>query len=163
MPTKRGVVEIRFATLSDVPTILRLIEGLAEYEKKSDLMVATEQDFYNALFGEKPCAEALIAYHDGQAVGLAFFFTTFSTFKGKPGLYLEDLFVIPEARSMGVGSRLLAKLAEVATSRNYDRLSWAVLDWNAPAIEFYERIGAKLQDELKIFHLDGEALKVLVK
>lgn len=149
---------IRAANPADVPTILSLIRELAEYEREPDAVVATEDDLTAALFGPKPAAEAVIAEIDGGAVGFALFFHNFSTWTGKRGLYLEDLYVTPEARGRGVGKALLAHLAGIALDRGCARFEWAVLDWNAPAIGFYDAIGAISMDEWTVRRVTGDAL-----
>lgn len=152
---------IRAATPSDIPAIHRLIVELAIYEKEPDAVKATHADLERALFGERPVAECVLAEVNGQAVGLALFFTNFSTWTGKPGLYLEDLFVMPSARGAGLGKALLVHLAGIAVARGYARFEWSVLDWNAPAIGFYKALGAKLMDEWTVMRVDGDALTAL--
>jgi GNAT superfamily N-acetyltransferase len=142
----------------DVAEILRLIRGLAEYEKLLHKVVATEADLRDSLFGAQPAGECLIARADGRAIGLAIYFRNLSTFVGKPGLYLEDLFVEPAYRGKGIGGALLRAVARIAVDRGYARVDWSVLDWNAPAIRFYKSIGALPIDEWTIFRLQGEAL-----
>jgi GNAT superfamily N-acetyltransferase len=151
--------EIRPAQAEDVPDILRLIRALAEYEKLANEVVATEDKLRVALFGERPAAETLIATRDGHAVGFAFFFHNFSTFRGARGLYLEDLFVEPDHRGHGLGRRLLKELAQIAVERGCERMEWSVLDWNTPAIGFYKSLGARPLDDWSIFRLTGEALQ----
>jgi len=155
------IVSIRPATPNDVPLILTFIRELAAYEKLAHEVVAREADFHAALFGERPVIEALIASVDDEAVGYALFFPNFSTFLGKPGLYLEDLYVRPEARGLGAGRALLKHLARVAVERGWGRFEWAVLDWNEPSIAFYKKMGAIPMDEWTIFRLTGESLKKL--
>jgi GNAT superfamily N-acetyltransferase len=138
---------IRPAKAADVPDLTRLIRGLAEYEKLAHMAVGTESQLHASLFGSRPAAEALIAERAGRAVGFALFFTTFSTFLCKPGLYLEDLFVEPEHRGAGIGKALLGKLAQLAADRDCGRLEWRVLDWNEPSIDFYKSLGAQLMPE----------------
>ena len=138
---------IRAARREDVGDLLRLIRGLAEYEKLAHMAVGTEPLLEDALFGPRPAAEALIAERDGHAVGFALFFTTFSTFLCKPGLYLEDVFVEPGHRGLGIGKALLARLARLAVERDCGRLEWRVLDWNQPSIVFYKSLGASLMPE----------------
>jgi GNAT superfamily N-acetyltransferase len=151
-------IRIEPARERDVPLILELIRGLAEYERLADQCIATEARLREALFGAQPAAEVLLAYADDQPAGFALFFHNFSTFLGRRGLYLEDLFVKPEFRRLGIGRRLLAALARVAVERGCGRFEWSVLDWNAPAIEFYKRLGAKPLDEWTIFRVTGDAL-----
>ena len=154
-------LEVRSATRADVPLVHGLIRQLAIYEKLEHAMVSTEADLAEGLFGARPAAEALIASLDGRAVGFALYFTTFSTFLGRPGLYLEDLFVVPEARGAGAGKALLSRLAALAIERGYGRLEWAVLDWNEPAIGFYKRLGALPMDEWTVYRVTGDALSAL--
>ncbi len=143
----RADYTIRAATPSDCAEILRLIGELAVYEKLAHMAVGTEPMLRDALFGPRRAAEALIAHRGGRAVGFALFFTTFSTFLCKPGLYLEDLFVEPEHRGAGIGKALLRRLAELARERDCGRLEWRVLDWNEPSIRFYESLGASVMKE----------------
>ena len=147
---------IRSASEKDVPAIFSLIKELADYEKLSDQVDTTEDKLKKVLFGENNFVEILIAEYEGQIVGQALFFKNFSTFLGKPGIYLEDLYVKPEIRSKGIGKALLDKIISLAKERNYGRVEWAVLDWNESAIEFYEKIGAKKLKEWKIFRLTSE-------
>ena len=156
-------VEIRLATRADVPLLHGLIRQLAVYEKLEQTMVSTEADVAEGLFGARPAAEALVASLDGTPVGFALFFTTYSTFLGRPGLYLEDLFVVPEARGHGAGKALLARLAQLVVERRYGRLEWVVLDWNEPAIGFYKSLGALPMDEWTTFRVTGEALAKLAQ
>ena len=153
-----GAVTIRFATVDDVPLIRRLIRGLAAYEKLLDEAVATEADLRDSLFGESPGAEVLIAERGGDAAGFALFFHNYSTFLGRRGLYLEDLFVLPAHRGHGLGRALMARLARLATERNCGRFEWWVLDWNESAIRFYESLGARAMDEWTVYRLSGEPL-----
>lgn len=146
------------AAADDVPLILDFIKGLAEYERLAREVEATEELLREALFGERPAAEVLIARLGGEPVGFALFFHNFSTFTGRRGIYLEDLFVRPEARGRGVGRALLARLARLARERECGRLEWAVLDWNEPAIRFYRSLGARPMDEWTVFRLAGDAL-----
>jgi GNAT superfamily N-acetyltransferase len=146
------------ATPEDVPLLLRLIRLLAEYERMSDQVVATEADVHRTLFGDKPTAEAVIARDNGEAVGFALWFYNYSTFLGRPGLYLEDLFVLPERRAQGVGRALLAHLARVAVAKNCGRMEWSVLDWNEPALRFYRSLGATPMDEWTVYRLTGDSL-----
>ncbi|MGA9855051.1 MAG: GNAT family N-acetyltransferase [Gammaproteobacteria bacterium] len=152
---------IRSATPKDVATTLKLIHELAEYEKLAHEVVATERDIQAALFGKQPTAECLIAELGSTVVGFALFFHNFSTFLGKPGLYLEDLFIKPEFRGQGFGRKMLAHLANLAVQRGCGRFEWAVLDWNAPAIRFYESLGANIMHTWKINRLTGKALRKL--
>jgi GNAT superfamily N-acetyltransferase len=146
------------ANESDVPIILSFIRKLAEYEKLSHLVVASEADVREHVFGANPVAEVLLAYWDQEPVGFALYFRNFSTFLGQPGIYLEDLFVNPPHRGKGIGKALLARLAKIAAERGYGRLDWAVLDWNAPSIEFYRSLGAVPLDAWTGYRLTGEAL-----
>ena len=151
-------VAIRSATASDVPLILRLVRELAEYEREPDAVKATEPMLAEALFGARPAAEAVIAERDDSPVGFALFFQNFSTWTGRPGIYLEDLYVTPEARGAGVGRALLRHLASVALDRGCARFEWAVLDWNTPAVDFYTAIGADSLDEWTVRRVTGDAL-----
>ena len=151
-------VRIMSARQEDVPTILELIRGLGEYERLSHEIVATEDGLRKWLFGERPAAEVVLAYVDTTVVGFALFFHNFSTFLGRPGLYLEDLFVKPEWRGRGIGQRLLVHLAALAVDRGCGRMEWNVLDWNEPALRFYERIGARVMKEWKLCRLTGDGL-----
>jgi GNAT superfamily N-acetyltransferase len=143
-------ISIAPATVADVPHILRFIRGLAEYEKLSHACVATEELLRRTLFGERPAAEVLIARLGGTPVGFALFFQSYSTFLAQPGIYLEDVFVLPEHRGRGVGKALLVQLAQLARERDCGRLEWSVLDWNAPSIEFYQRLGATIMPDWRI-------------
>jgi GNAT superfamily N-acetyltransferase len=154
-------VEIRVATEDDVPLILALIRELAEYERLSHEVVATEETLRHSLFGERRLAETLLAYLGDDLAGFALFFHSFSTFLGRPGIYLEDLYVRPEFRSAGVGRTLLVRIAGLAKERGCGRLEWAVLDWNEPAISFYKRIGASPVSGWTVYRLTGEALEEL--
>ena len=147
----------------DVPLILDLVRELARYERAPDAVVATEAMLAEALFGAAPAAEAVIAETDGGAVGFALFFHNFSTWTGRRGLYLEDLYVTPAARGAGVGTALLRHLAGIAVARGCARFEWAVLDWNAPAIAFYEAMGAEAMDEWRIRRVSGAALAALAR
>jgi len=151
-------VRIEPATARDVPVILRLIRGLAEYERMSLEVTATEDDLRESLFGERPAAEVLLACTDSEAIGFAVFFQTYSTFLGRPGLYLEDLFVVPERRRQGCGRQLLARVAAIALERGCGRLEWSVLDWNQPALGFYRSLGARAMDEWTVHRVTGDAL-----
>lgn len=150
--------KIQSAEKEDVPLILDFIKKLADYEKLSHEVVATEEDLMHYLFGAEKVAEVLIGYEGKQPVGFALFFHNFSTFLGKPGIYLEDLFVLEEHRGKGYGSLLLARLAALAVERNCGRLEWAVIDWNEPSLEFYKSLGASLMDEWIVNRLSGESL-----
>jgi GNAT superfamily N-acetyltransferase len=161
MPSRHSPFNIRPARPNESALVLDLIRGLAEYEKLAHEVVATEQDIQSALFGKQPSAECLIADLSNAPIGFALFFHNFSTFAGKPGLYLEDLFIKPEYRGRGYGRKMLAHLANLAVQRGCGRFEWAVLDWNAPAIRFYESLGAKIKHEWKINRLSGDALKRL--
>jgi GNAT superfamily N-acetyltransferase len=141
-----------------VPVILQLIRGLAEYEQLTDQLVATEADLHAALFGARPVVEAVLAFSGDEPIGFALFFQNFSTFLGRPGLYLEDLFVIPERRGHGVGRRLLTHLARIAVERKCGRMEWSVLEWNEPAIGFYRRLGASVLHDWRVCRLTGDAL-----
>lgn len=152
---------IRPAAPADVPTIARLIGALAEYEKLAHEVVLDEARLRDHLFGPRPYCECLIAEDAGTAVGFALFFHNYSTFLGKPGIYLEDLFVLPEARGSGHGKALLIALAKLAVERDCGRLEWAVLDWNEPAIGFYKSLGAVPMDEWTVNRVTGDALKML--
>lgn len=155
------MTEIRFAQPADVPAILGLVRELADYERAADQVAATPELLHRALFGAQPAAEALIAVDEGAAVGLALFFHNFSTWTGKRGLYLEDLYVTPAARGTGLGKALLMRLAAIAVERDCGRFEWAVLDWNQPAIDFYRAMGAEMMDEWRICRVSGAALEAL--
>jgi GNAT superfamily N-acetyltransferase len=149
------------ASERDVPVILDFIRKLAEYEKLSHLVVASESDIREHVFGANPVAEVLLAYWDREPVGFALFFRNFSTFLGQTGIYLEDLFVEPGHRGKGIGKAMLARLAKIAVERGYGRLEWAVLDWNTPSIEFYRSLGAVPLDEWTAYRLTGDSLSRL--
>jgi GNAT superfamily N-acetyltransferase len=151
-------VRIASAREEDVPSILALIRGLAEYEKLTHQCVATEADLRQAIFGPRPSVEVVMAFSGDAPIGFALFFQNFSTFLGRPGVYLEDLFVVPEWRGRGVGRRLLAYVARVAVERHCGRMEWAVLDWNESAIAFYKRLGAAVMDDWRLCRLTGDAL-----
>jgi GNAT superfamily N-acetyltransferase len=155
------LMTLRAATVDDVPQILAFIRALAEYERLLQEVVATEEGLRQALFGPRAYAEVVLAEDAGVPLGFALFFHTFSTFLGQPGIYLEDLFVIPEARGRGVGRALLAHLARVAVERGCGRVEWAVLDWNAPAIRFYDSLGARPNDQWTVYRLTGAPLAAL--
>ena len=152
---------IRAATVADVPAILGLIRELAEYERLLDMVVATEASLQRSLFGPRPFAEALIAEVAGEAVGFAVFFHNFSTFLGKPGVYLEDLFVRPAFRGRGLGKALLTRVARIAVERDCGRMEWSVLNWNEPAIRFYESLGAQPLSDWTMYRLTGDTLRRL--
>jgi GNAT superfamily N-acetyltransferase len=154
-------ISTRAATPDDLPLICQFIRDLAEYEKLAHEVRFDEAALGNRLFGERPYAEVLIGEIDGVAHGFALFFHNFSTFEGKPGVYLEDLFVAPAARGSGLGTALLARLAHIAVERDCARLEWWVLDWNEPAIGFYKQLGAKPMDEWTTFRVEGDALTAL--
>jgi GNAT superfamily N-acetyltransferase len=153
------VIAIRAAQRADVPLLVRFIRELAEYEQLAHEVVASEEDLAESMFGARPAAEALIAELEGEPAGVAVFFTSFSTFLARPGLYLEDLFVRPALRRRGVGKALLLHLARLAVERNHGRFEWSVLDWNRPAIAFYESLGAVPVPGWTRFRLTGEALR----
>ena len=152
---------IRPAMPDDIDMIISFIRALADYEKLSHAVKADRATLAHYLFGPRPMAEVLMAESGGAAIGFALFFHNFSTFEGRPGLYLEDLFVQPESRGVGAGRALLARLAQIALERDCARLEWSVLDWNAPAIAVYRAIGAQPMDEWTVQRLDGEALRAL--
>jgi len=154
-------VTLRFATPDDPGLILQFIRELAEYERMSEEVVADEAGLRDVLFGERTVAEVVIAEDCGEPVGFALFFHNFSTFLGRPGIYLEDLFVRPAARGRGIGKALLAFLARLAVERGCGRLEWSVLDWNVDAIGFYVGLGARSMDEWTVFRLTGSALEDL--
>jgi GNAT superfamily N-acetyltransferase len=149
------------ATEADTPVILELIRGLAEYEMLSHVVVATEERLRETLFGARPAAEVLLAMWDSECVGFVLFFPNYSTFLAQPGIYLEDLYVRPHLRGKGIGFALLQELARLAVERKCGRVEWAVLDWNAPSIAIYKRLGAVPMDEWTTFRLSGEALEKL--
>lgn len=152
-------LRIRPASVEDTGVVLDFIRRLAEYEKLSDEVVAQEAELKESLFGSKPAAEVILAEFGDRAVGFALFFTSFSTFLGLPGIWLEDLFVLPESRGQGVGKHLLAHLGGLVKSRGWGRLEWAVLDWNESAIKFYESLGARPQEEWTTWRMSGTALE----
>ena len=154
-------ITIRPASRDEVPLVLEFIRELARYERLEHEVSATDAQLREALFGERRHAEVVLACRAGEPVGFALFFHHFSTFNGRPGIYLEDLFVRPEARGQGIGKRLLAYLARLAVERRCARLEWAVLDWNEPSIGFYRSLGAVPMDEWTTFRLTGDALALL--
>jgi GNAT superfamily N-acetyltransferase len=158
-----AALTIRPAQPADAPLIFAFIRELAAYEKLAHEVVADESTIAETLFGAKPCAEVVIAEIAGEPVGFALFFTNYSTFLGRPGIYLEDLFVRPVARGHGTGRALLGHLAKLAVERSCGRLEWAVLDWNEPAIGFYEKLGATPQSDWTTYRLAGERLKTLAE
>jgi len=156
--TSTPALELRFAEESDVPLILSFIKALAEYEKLSHEVVADAKTLRQSLFGERRVAEVVIAEYAGSAAGFALFFHNYSTFLGQSGIYLEDLYVLPELREKGIGRALLRFLGKLAVERGCGRLEWAVLDWNKPAIAFYQRLGARSLDDWTVFRLTGPTL-----
>ena len=156
-------VHLRFAEAADVPVIAKLIRGLAHYEKLEGEVTMTEELLAKNLFGPRRYAETLLAEDGSEVVGFALFFHNFSTFLAQPGIYLEDLFVVPEQRGRGIGRALLERLAQIAVERGCGRLEWAVLDWNRDAIGFYERLGATPNSDWTVYRLTGEALRGLAR
>ena len=154
-------LQIKEATSKDVPLILAFIKGLAEYEQLSHDVVADEKTLRQTLFGKRTYAEVVIARYGGKPAGFALYFHNYSTFLGRPGIYLEDLFVWPEYRSKGIGRALLVHLAKLTQKRKCGRLEWAVLNWNEPAINFYKKLGAVPMSEWKVFRVAGAALRRL--
>lgn len=152
---------IRFAVEGDIPTILSLIHELAEYEKMTHDVVASEESLRASLFGERRTAEVLLGELEGSPVAYAVFFHNFSTFLGRPGIYLEDIYVKPQCRGRGYGEAMLRRLAQIAVERRCDRLEWVVLDWNKSAIDFYRKLGAKPMDEWTVFRITGQPLRKL--
>lgn len=152
---------VKFAEEKDVPLILKFIKELAEYEKCLDQVVATEEILKESLFDERSNAEVILAYFENKPVGFALFFHNFSTFLGRPGLYLEDLYIIPEVRGKGFGKKLMIYLAKLAKERNCGRFEWWVLDWNTPAIQFYHSLGAIPMSDWTVQRVTGEALDKL--
>ncbi len=149
---------IRVAAAADVPQILAFVRALAAYEREPDAVMATEEGLLRDGFGPNPFYFCLIADHDGRPAGFALYFFNYSTWMGRPGLYLEDLFVEPELRGLGIGKALLQRVAAIAVENNCPRLQWAVLDWNTPAIDFYRAMGAEFMDEWRNVRITGEAL-----
>jgi len=154
---------IAAATVDDVPVIFALIRALADYERLSHEVVATEESLRQHLFGAKPAAEAILARLEGQPIGFALYFQTFSTFRGVPGLWLEDLFVLPDHRRHGIGKLLLREVAKIAHQRNCGRLEWSVLDWNEPAVNFYRKIGAAAMTDWTIQRFVGNEIQRLIE
>lgn len=161
--TGQSDLNLRFATEADVELILDFIRDLAEYEKLAHEVVADADTLRASLFGERRVVEVVIAEYRDRPAGFALFFHNFSTFLGRPGIFLEDLFVKPELRGNGIGRELLACLARIAVDRGCGRLEWSVLDWNEPAIRFYKRLGARSMDEWTVFRVTGDALADLAK
>jgi GNAT superfamily N-acetyltransferase len=154
---------IRKATASDVPSILSFIRALAAFERAPDQVTATEEDLLRDGFGPLPIYWCLIAEHDGRPAGFAFYFYNYSTWKGRPGIYLEDIFVHPEFRGRGIGKALLKEVAADALGRGCGRMQWEVLDWNTPAIDFYRAMGAEFLDEWRNVRMEGDALERLAQ
>jgi GNAT superfamily N-acetyltransferase len=161
IPTRVLDFTIRLATAQDVPLIFRFIKGLAEYENLTQEVTATEELLRDTLFGSRQVAEVIIGDYRGEPVGFAIFFHNYSTFLGRPGIYLEDLFVLPEMRGRGFGKVLLTYLAKLAHERKCGRVEWSVLDWNDPSIQFYRKLGATPMDEWTMYRLTGAALTSL--
>lgn len=162
-PSKTDAFSLRLAEIQDVPLILDFIRKLAEYEHLAHEVVASEEDLEKYLFGPQKVAEVILAYEGGKPVGFALFFHNFSTFLGKPGIYLEDLFVSEQFRGKGYGKALLIYLAKLAMERECGRLEWAVLDWNEPSIEFYKALGARMLNEWIVNRVSGESLLKLAE
>lgn len=154
-------MKLRAAVEADVPLLMTLIRELAEYERLADEVVATERDLRSSLFGARPYAEVLIAEWDDAPAGFALFFHNYSTFLGRPGIYLEDLYVREEHRGRGIGRAMLVHLARLAVERGCGRLEWWVLDWNEPSIGFYKSLGAEPMDDWTVYRVSGEALETL--
>jgi GNAT superfamily N-acetyltransferase len=152
---------IRWAAAADVPQILAFVRALAEYERAPDAVVATEEDLRRDLFGEHPIIYCLIAEHQGKPAGFALYFFNYSTWVGRPGIYIEDIFVYPELRGRGIGKALLERVAAVAVEKGCRRLQWQVLDWNTPAIDFYRAMGAEFMDEWRTVRVNDAALRKL--
>ena len=157
------MLNLRPATAADVPVILGLIRGLAVYERAPDAVTATEEDLLRDGFGPSPRFHVVLAEWGGEAVGFAFYFHNYSTWQGRPGLYLEDLFVMPEHRGRGIGKALLVHLARIAVAEGCGRYQWQVLDWNTPAIEFYEAMGGSVQKEWLTVRVEGDRLRQLAE
>ena len=163
MTVNSPAFRIEPATGRDVPLILRLIKALSDYERLAHEVTATEEQLHRTLFGPHPSAEVIIGYAGDEPAGFALFFPNYSTFLGKPGIHLEDLFVVPEWRGHGFGGKLLGRLAEIAVERDAGRLEWNVLDWNEPAIGFYKKLGATLLGDWSTFRVTGPALRALAE
>lgn len=153
-----NLLHLRSATIADVPTIFSLVQALADYEKLSHEVTGTEALLKEHLFGDRPYVEAVLAEWKGQPVGFALFFYNYSTFLTKPGIYLEDLFVLPDYRSKGIGKALITHVATLTVERGCGRLEWSVLDWNEPAIGFYRRMGADILPDWRICRVTGDEL-----
>lgn len=162
-PHKNDMLKIKKASVKDVPLILSLIKELAKYEKLLHEVIATEKDLRKCLFGAKKYAEVLIAYYDNKPAGMALYFHNYSTFVGKPGIYLEDLYVKPELRGKGIGKSLLIELIKIAHKRKCGRVEWAVLDWNKSAIDFYKKLGAEIKDSWRIFRLTNDKISAIAE
>jgi GNAT superfamily N-acetyltransferase len=160
-PASVGNLIIRSAQPEDAATLFDLINALAEYEKLSHHVTGSAEALKEHLFGDRPCIEAIVADHNEKSVGFALFFTNYSTFLTKPGIYLEDLFVLPDCRGLGIGKALLTRLAQLALERDCGRLEWSVLDWNKPAIGFYQRMGATVLPDWRICRVTGAAIEQL--
>jgi GNAT superfamily N-acetyltransferase len=155
-------IEIRSATVQDAAVVLQMIRDLADYEKLTDIVVATEEKIRATLFGENPAADVLLAYQEAECIGFAVFFSTYSTFLARTGIYLEDIFVKPHARGQGAGLALLKRIAAIAQERGCGRVEWEVLDWNQPSIDFYRKLGATPVEGWTKYRLAGEALERIV-
>ena len=159
--TKIIGLTLRFATVDDVPVILELIKELADYEKLSHEVMATEEMLKKSLFGERPVAEVIIADYLTKPVGFSLFFHNFSTFLGRPGIYIEDIYIKPEHRGMGIGKTILSYIATLAVERDCGRLEWCVLDWNTTTLNFYNGLGARALDEWTVCRITGDTLSKL--
>jgi len=156
-----SLLTIRTATMTDVPILFDLIQALATYEKLSHQVTGSIEELGNHLFGPRPYAEAVLAEMDGQPVGFALFFHNFSTFRTQPGLYLEDLFVLPDYRKRGIGTALISHVAQIAVDRNCGRFEWSVLDWNESAIAFYQKMGAEVLPDWRVCRVTEQSLQKL--
>jgi GNAT superfamily N-acetyltransferase len=161
--TRIPELTLRFAQVQDIPLVYTFIEKLAEYEKRLDQVVVTETTLHDALFGERPVAEVIFADFNNEPVGFALFCHNFSTFSGRMGIYIEDLFVDPNMRSKGIGRTMLTYLAKLVEIRGGRKLEWTVLDWNEPAIKFYQKLGAHSKDEWTIYQIDDDSLHQLAQ